>query len=36
MGALNSLATLGLNLALNQRAQANEAKELRRQRDRQI
>lgn len=36
MGALNSLATLGLNLALNQQAQANEAKELRRERDRQI
>jgi hypothetical protein len=36
MGALNSLATLGLNLALNQRAQANEAKDLRRERDRQI
>ena len=36
MGAFNSLATLGLNLALNQRAQANQAKELRRERDRQI
>jgi hypothetical protein len=36
MGALNSLATLGLNLALSQRAQANEAKQLRQERDRQI
>ena len=36
MGALNSLATLGLNLALSQRAQANESKELRQERDRQI
>jgi hypothetical protein len=36
MGALNSLATLGLNLALSQRAQANEAKQLRKERDRQI
>ena len=36
MGAFNSLATLGLDFALNQRAQANQAKELRRERDRQI
>lgn len=36
MGALNSLATLGLNLAMSQRAQANEAKQLRQERDRQI
>jgi hypothetical protein len=36
MGALNSLATLGLNLALSQRAQRAEAKDLREQRDREI
>ena len=36
MGALNSLATLGLNLALNQRAQQAESKELRQERDRQL
>lgn len=36
MGALNSLATLGLNLALNQQAQAKESKELRQERDRQV
>ena len=36
MGALNSLATLGLNLALGQRAQQAESKELRQERDRQL
>jgi hypothetical protein len=36
MGALNSLATLGLNLALNQQAQTAESRELRQERDRQI
>ena len=36
MGALNSLATLGLNLALNQQAQQAESKELRQERDRQL
>jgi len=36
MGALNSLATLGLNLALNQQAQQAEGKELRQERDRQL
>jgi hypothetical protein len=36
MGALNSLATLGLNLALGQQAQQAQGKELRRERDRQI
>ena len=36
MGALNSLASLGLNLALNQRAQAAEDKQLKQERDRQL
>jgi hypothetical protein len=36
MGALNSLATLGLNLALSQQAQQAESKELRQERDRQL
>jgi hypothetical protein len=36
MGALNSLATLGLNLALSQQAQRAQDKGLRRQRDREI
>lgn len=36
MGALNSLAVLGLNAALNQRAQRSESSELRRERDRQL
>jgi hypothetical protein len=36
MGALNSLAALGLNLALNQRAQQAESKDLRQERDRQV
>lgn len=36
MGALNSLATVGLNLALNQQAQKAQSKQLRRERDRQI
>ena len=36
MGALNSLASLGLNLALGQRAQQAESKELRQERDRQL
>ena len=35
MGALNSLASLGLNLALSQRAQAAEDKQLKQERDRQ-
>jgi hypothetical protein len=36
MGALNSLATLGLNLALSQQAQRSQDKELRRERDGRI
>ena len=36
MGALSSLATLGLNLALSQQAQRAQAKELRQDRDLQI
>lgn len=36
MGALNSLAGLGLNLALQQQAQAGEEKRLRQERDRQL
>jgi hypothetical protein len=36
MGALNSLATLGLNLALGQQAQRAQSKELRQDRDSQI
>lgn len=36
MGALNSLATLGLNLALSRQAQQAEGSELREERDRQI
>lgn len=36
MGALNSLATLGLNLALGQQAQQAQGKELSQDRDRQI
>ncbi|MEK0081733.1 hypothetical protein [Benzoatithermus flavus] len=36
MGALNSLATLGLNLALGQQAQRVQNRSLREQRDRQI
>ena len=36
MGALNSLAGLGLNLALQQQAQAGEEKWLRQERDRQL
>jgi hypothetical protein len=36
MGALNSLATLGLNLALSQQAQQAQGKELSHDRDRQI
>ena len=36
MGAYSSLATLGLNLALSQRAQQAQSKELRQERDRQL
>ena len=36
MGALNSLASVGLNLALQQKAQAAEDKQLRQERDRQL
>jgi hypothetical protein len=36
MGALNSLASLGLNLALQQKAQAAEDKQLRQERNRQL
>jgi hypothetical protein len=36
MGALNSLATMGLNLALGQQAQRAQTKELRQDRDSQI
>jgi hypothetical protein len=36
MGALNSLATLGLNLALGQQAQQAQGKELRQERDGQL
>ena len=36
MGALNSLAGLGLNLALQQQAKAGEEKRLRQERDRQL
>jgi hypothetical protein len=36
MGALSSLATLGLNLALSQRAQQSQDKQLKAQRDGQI
>ena len=36
MGALNSLATLGLNLALGQQAQQAQGKELRQERDSQL
>jgi hypothetical protein len=36
MGALNSLATLGLNLALTRKAQQAQSKELRAERDRQV
>jgi hypothetical protein len=36
MGAFNSLASLGLNLALQQRAQASEDKQLRQERNREL
>lgn len=36
MGAYSSLATLGLNLALSQRAQQAQSKELQQERDRQL
>lgn len=36
MGALNSLAALGLNAALNQQAQRSESRDLRKQQERQI
>lgn len=36
MGALNSLATIGLNLALSQQAQRAQNRELRKERDAQI
>ena len=36
MGAFNSLASLGLNLALQQRAQAAEGKQLRQERNREL
>ena len=36
MGALNSLATLGFNLALSQQAQQAQNKQLRQERDRQV
>lgn len=36
MGALNSLATIGLNLALSQQAQQAQSRQLRQERDRQL
>jgi hypothetical protein len=36
MGAYTSLATLGLNLALQRQAQKNEAKDLKKERDQQV
>ena len=36
MGALNSLAALGLNAALNQQAQRSDSNELRKQQERQL